>query len=118
MHIRYRLCRKPPQQVNEVANASSDPTVTDIFFTANMRWSGRGGGGERTSGADGRDAAGPPFVRGCKRKQDSSPSVSSESSSEDQTLPPRSYFEEGYTFKVVTICETRKVGGRRSANIV
>lgn len=107
-----------------------------------MQWSGRGTGRERVpdvpyvsnTGSNGA----PAPARGRKRRPDRSPSVSSESSSDG---PSFTYVElsnsdagaveymkyvgrlfdddeDGGTFKIVSVCDMRKVGTRRSTNVV
>ena len=115
-----------------------------VRFTSSVQWSGRGGGREQISDvpyvAVGRHAIEPPPSNNRRRRR--SPSVesaSSNSSASESPLydyiellqsngPERDYFkyvgrkfkddEDGELYMVAAVCDMRKVGARRSSNIV
>ena len=130
----------------EECSSSAIPS-TDVTFTGSMKWSGRGGGHERVSDvpyvstalpSGSASGAASSCVSSRKRRQDRSPSVSSESSSDGTVFEyvdlsaadtgasdymkyvGRSFddSEDGGTFKVLSVCDMRRVGARRSTNTV
>ena len=124
-----------------VSSVQPVPVARDVAFTGSMQWSGRRGRRENIPNVPyvvtGEAVVG---VRGRKRHQERSPSVSSSSSSSSDEPEfeytefsisdsnARDYVkyigrvfdddEDGGTYQIKAICDMRKVGGRRSTNIV
>lgn len=126
-----------------LANNAAGIQRETVRFTSSVQWSGRGGGHEQISNvpyvAVGGPAIEPPSSNNRRRRRSPSVDSASTDSASEAPLydyielgqsngPERDYFkyvgrkfkddEDGELYMVVAVCDMRKVGARRSSNIV